>query len=62
MSSDWHAYRPAIWLSMLGIALILLVSPPYIGAAVLGAGIGIGLRLAFRRRPTNRRRQRRGRR
>jgi hypothetical protein len=60
MSSDWRAYRPAIWLAMLGIALILLVSPPYVGAAVLGAGIGIGLRIAFRRPGSPRRRRKRG--
>jgi hypothetical protein len=60
MSQDWRIYRPAIWLGMLGIALILLVSPAYIGAAVLGAGIGIGLRIAFGRRPRDRRRRDQG--
>jgi hypothetical protein len=47
VTGGWRVYRPAIWLAMLGIALILLVNPPYIGAAVLGAGIGIALRVRF---------------
>jgi hypothetical protein len=59
MGQDWRIYRPAIWLGMLGIALILLVSPPYIGGAVLGGAIGIGLRIAFGRRPVDRARRRR---
>ncbi|HLJ03713.1 MAG TPA: hypothetical protein VKT31_09745 [Solirubrobacteraceae bacterium] len=50
MTANWRRYRPAIWLSMLGIALILVLNPPYIGAALLGAGIGIGLRI-WRRPP-----------
>jgi hypothetical protein len=62
MSQDWRMYRPAIWLAMLGVALILLVSPPYIGAAVVGGGIGIGLRIALGRRPGDRRRRERGKR
>jgi hypothetical protein len=50
MSNDWRVFRPAIWLAMLGIALILLVNPPYIGALALGAAIGIALRIQTRRR------------
>ena len=50
MNGDWRVWRPAIWLTMLGIALILLVSPPYIGAAVLGGAIGVGIRILQRRR------------
>jgi hypothetical protein len=50
MSQDWRIYRPAIWLAMLGIALILVLKPPYIGAAILGAAIGIALRTAVARR------------
>jgi hypothetical protein len=59
VTGDWRIYRPAIWLAMLGIALILLVNPPYIGAAVLGAGVGIGLRIRFGRRRPRRRPSRR---
>ncbi|HEY3729194.1 MAG TPA: hypothetical protein VGL51_18605 [Solirubrobacteraceae bacterium] len=58
MAGNWRIYRPAIWLAMLGIALILLVNPPYIGAAVLGAGLGIGLRTRFGARLPRRRRRR----
>jgi hypothetical protein len=55
--SDWRAYRPAIWLAMLGIALILLISPPYIGALALGAAIGVGWGIDRRRRVARRRRR-----
>ena len=47
---DWRIFRPAIWLGMLGIALILVVRPAYFGAAVLGAAIGIGIRIEMARR------------
>jgi hypothetical protein len=61
---DWRAFRPAIWLAMLGAALMLLVTPVYIGAAVVGGALGVGLRIeAGRRRiargaPPRRRRRR----
>ena len=57
MGQDWRIYRPAIWLGMLGIALILLVSPPYIGGAVVGGAIGIVLRIGFGLRPVDRARR-----
>ena len=47
---DWRAFRPAIWLAMLGIALILVVRPAYFGAALLGAAIGVGIRIQIARR------------
>jgi hypothetical protein len=47
---DWRVYRPAIWLAMLGVAMILLVTPPWIGAAPIGAAIGVALRIRQRRR------------
>lgn len=47
---DWRVLRPAIWLGMLGIALMLLITPAYLGAAVLGAAIGIGLKIETSRR------------
>ncbi|MGH2869880.1 MAG: hypothetical protein ACRDNK_20220 [Solirubrobacteraceae bacterium] len=53
--SEWRAYRPAIWLAMLGIALLLLISPPYIGALALGAAIGVGWGIDRRRRAAHRR-------
>lgn len=55
-----RAFRPAIWLAMLGLALVLLISPPYIGAVFIGAAIGLAIRIQQRRRrnvpasPTNR--------
>jgi hypothetical protein len=50
MTGNWRAFRPAIWLAMLGIALLLLVAPAFIGAAVIGFGIGIAVRVEGRRR------------
>jgi hypothetical protein len=48
-SGDWRVFRPAIWLVMLGIALLLIVNG-YLGIAVVGAGIGTGVRIQTRRR------------
>jgi hypothetical protein len=50
MSGGWRDWRPAIWLAMIGLALILLVNPPYIGAVLLGAAIGLAIRIDQRRR------------
>lgn len=50
MSDGWKAYRPAIWLAMLGIAALLLISPFYLGAVLLGAAIGAALRIERVRR------------
>jgi hypothetical protein len=47
---DWREFRPAIWAAMLGIALLLLVSPPYVGGIFLGAAIGAAIRIQQRRR------------
>lgn len=63
VGGDWRAWRPAIWIAMLGIALILLISPVYLGAAVLGVAVGIAVRIGRgrRRAPTRRQSGRRGR-
>jgi hypothetical protein len=45
MSGDWRAFRPAIWLAMLGVALAVLVDPPYFGALLIGAAIGVAVRI-----------------
>jgi hypothetical protein len=50
MTANWRRYRPAIWLMMLGVALVLVLNPAYVGGAVLGAGIGVGLRIWRRQR------------
>jgi hypothetical protein len=50
MRNDWKAFRPAIWLAMLGIAVMLVVAPFYLGAVLLGAAIGIALRIEQGRR------------
>ncbi len=46
---DWRVYRPAIWMVMLGIALMLVLNA-YLGIIVIGAGLGIGLKIQTRRR------------
>ena len=50
MTGDWRDFRPAIWLAMLGVAVMLLVSPFYWGAIFIGAAIGVGVRIEQRRR------------
>lgn len=54
MSDDWRVFRPAIWVAMLGIAVMLVLNS-YVGAAIIGGAIGIGGRIE-----TTRRRARRG--
>jgi hypothetical protein len=54
MTGDWRDWRPALWLAMLGVAVIIAVSPHYLGAVFLGAAIGVGLRIRQRRRRTSR--------
>jgi hypothetical protein len=49
MTGDWRDWRPAIWLAMLGIAVMLL-APFYYGAIFLGAAIGAAIRIRQRRR------------
>jgi hypothetical protein len=60
--NEWRAYRPAIWLTMIGIAVIVIVSPHYLGAFFLGGAIGAAIRIRQKRaradsprRPPNRR-------
>lgn len=52
--SDWRIYRPAIWLAMLGIALVL-VGVFYVGVVIVGAAIGVALRVVIGRRRVRRR-------
>ena len=48
--NDWRIFRPAIWLAMLGVAVMLLVAPFYLGAVLLGAAAGTALRIEQGRR------------
>jgi hypothetical protein len=50
MRGDWRDFRPAIWLAMLGVAVMLLVTPFFIGAIFFGAAIGAAIRVEQRRR------------
>lgn len=50
MTTDWREWRPAIWLAMLGIAVMLLFTPFYYGAVFLGAAVGVAIRIHQRRR------------
>jgi hypothetical protein len=50
-------------MAMVGLALLLLVSPPYVGAIFIGGAIGAAIRIEQRRRaraaaPPPRRRRR----
>ena len=48
MNADWRVWRPAIWLVMLGIAVMLVVNPWYFGAVFFGAAIGAAIRIRQR--------------
>ena len=48
--NDWRIFRPAIWVGMLGIAVLLLIQPPFFGVAIVGAAIGIALKIEVGRR------------
>ena len=50
MAGDWRDFRPAIWLAMFGVAVMLLVSPFWYGAVFIGAAIGAAIRIQQRRR------------
>ena len=50
MTGDWRDFRPAIWLAMIGIAVMLLLNPFYLGAIPVGAAIGAALRIRQRHR------------
>jgi hypothetical protein len=50
VTGDWRDYRPAIWLTMLAIAVALLLSQWYVSAIPLGAAIGSAIRIRQRRR------------
>jgi uncharacterized membrane protein len=58
--NDWRVFRPAIWLAMLGVAVMLLVAPFYLGAVLLGAAIGVALRIEQGRRRLARAQSKRG--
>ena len=50
MKGDWRDWRPAIWLTMLGIAVALLVKPAFLSAILFGAAIGAAIRIRQRQR------------
>ncbi|HZO77853.1 MAG TPA: hypothetical protein VFB39_07390 [Solirubrobacteraceae bacterium] len=50
MKGDWRDWRPAIWLAMLGVAVMLLIAPFWYGAVFIGAAIGVAIRIEQRRR------------
>ena len=52
--NDWREYRPAIWATMFGIAVIVVVSPHYLGAFLIGGAIGIAIRIRQRQRARQR--------
>jgi hypothetical protein len=50
VTGDWRDWRPAIWLTMLGLAVMLLVTPFYLGAIFIGGGIVAAIRIRQGRR------------
>lgn len=49
MTGDFRDFRPAIWLAMLGVAVFAVLNV-YVGICLMGAAIGVGLRIRTRRR------------
>jgi hypothetical protein len=49
MTGSWRHYRPAIWLAMLSVAVMLLLSFAF-GALFLGAAIGVAAKVNRGRR------------
>jgi hypothetical protein len=54
VSDGWKQWRPAIWLAMLGVAVMLLISPFWLSAVLFGAAIGSAIRIEQRRRRARR--------
>jgi len=50
MTGDWRDYRPAIWVAMLGVAMLIVLSSPAIGVILLGGALGLLIRITQRRR------------
>jgi hypothetical protein len=50
MNNDWKIWRPAIWLTMIAIAVALLFNPWYFAAIPLGMAIGVAIRIEQKRR------------
>jgi hypothetical protein len=46
---DWRDFRPAIWLAMIGVAVMLL-APFYFGAIFIGMALGAALKIGRQRR------------
>jgi hypothetical protein len=53
-ADGWKQWRPTIWLTMLGVAVMLVFSPFWLGAVFFGAAIGAAIRTAQRRRRARR--------
>lgn len=49
MNGDWKVFRPAIWLGMIGIVALLVLNV-FVGIALVGGAIGVGLRIETGRR------------
>jgi hypothetical protein len=49
-TGDWRDYRVAIWMVMLGTAVVLVVKPWFLGAIFFGAAIGIAAKVYRGRR------------
>lgn len=50
MTNGWKQWRPAIWLAMIGVAVLIVISPWYLAAIPFGAALGSALRIRQRNR------------
>jgi hypothetical protein len=50
MTGDWRDWRPVIWMTMIGIAVMLLLTPFYFGAIFIGMAVGLAVKIGRTRR------------
>jgi hypothetical protein len=50
MTGDWRDWRPVIWMTMIGIAVMLLLTPFYFGAIFIGMAAGLAIKIGRQRR------------
>jgi hypothetical protein len=53
-ADGWKRWRPAIWLAMVGVAVMLVFSSFWLGVVFIGAAIGAAIRIEQRRRRARR--------
>jgi MYXO-CTERM domain-containing protein len=53
MRGDWRDFRPAIWMAMVAVVVLIEVRPWEISTFLFGAAIGLAAAVSRRRRRLN---------